>query len=108
MTDTPNRPPLWQVLAPILDESILQSLRDMDDPDAERDLHDAERIADYVDTVMDLANWLVPEEPEAPVGDSEPWPLPYQHRGVPMWEQRQLLRALLTTEADRAGRGDHG
>lgn len=106
MSDT-NRQPLWQVLAPILDESVLQSLlqslRDMDDPDAERDHHDAERIADYVDTVMDLANWLVPEEAEPRIyehcdrDDLVAW-----HR----WDECQSLRALLTAEADRAERGN--
>lgn len=95
MTDTPNRPPLWQVLAPILDESVLQSLTDMDDPDAERDHHDAERIADYRDTVMDLANWLVPETPNP--GEVEFWPDDDAERE---WQYSQRLRALLTAELE--------
>ena len=53
-----------------------------------------------------LHDWLVPEEPEAPAGDGEPWPQSYQQRSDAMWEQRQALRALLTAEADRAERGE--
>lgn len=92
MTDTLNRLALWQVMAPILDESVLQSLRDMDDPDAERDHHDAERIADYLDTVMDLADWLVPVEE----------PCPNKAIEAMLRDERQRLRALLTDEAYRS------
>ena len=53
-----------------------------------------------------LRDWLVPEEPEAPAGDGEPWPQSYQQRSDAMWEQRQQLRAILTAEAERAERGE--
>lgn len=102
----PDRLELWQVLAPILDESVLQSLRDMDDPDAERDHHDAERIADYKDTVMDLANWLVPEEeaykPVFPSLSDNPLDLIMASQ----LGQRRQLRSILTKEAERAERGE--
>lgn len=50
---------LWQVLQPILDESIAQSLRDMDDPDAELDSFHLERLQEVHDVICDLANWVV-------------------------------------------------
>lgn len=51
-----------------------------------------------------VRDWLAPDEAEPPVGEGEPWPQAYQQRSDAMWEQRQVLRALLTAEADRAER----
>ena len=55
-----NSQDIWQILLPILDECIAQSLRDMDDPDAERDQHDADRLFETANTLEDLADLLVP------------------------------------------------
>ena len=56
--------------------------------------------------VLALADWLVPEETEPPVGDGEPWPASYQARSDAMWEQRQLLRPTLISEVKRAETGE--
>lgn len=87
---------LWQVLAPIMDDFVLQSLRDMDDPDAEVDQHDLDARSDYFDVVETLADWLVPEEPEPHIpdypdcDDVAPWQ---------RWRERQRLRQILLAEA---------
>lgn len=85
MTDTPNRPPLWQVMqkaAALAPEGV---------PTISAELRA-------------LRDWLVPEESEPtgmrPCGDT------YSAQSIKRGE-RQRLRALLTTEADRAERGGH-
>ena len=55
---------IWQALEPVIDESILQSLRDMDDPDAALDCHAIDSLGDYCDCLEALANLLVPLEAE--------------------------------------------
>ena len=62
---------IWQALEPLLDEHIIQSLRDMDDPDAELDCHDIDVLGDYCDCLQALANLLAPLEAE-PSPDCHP------------------------------------
>jgi len=85
MTDNPNRPPLWRALK-AADASWTS---DLTIPEAR--------------AIKALRDWLVPEEAEPtgmrPCGDT------YSAQSIKRHE-RQRLRALLTTEADRAERGD--
>ena len=74
MTDTPNRPPLWEVMHEAFWRCPKENWR----------LSSAYMI-------RALRDWLVPEE-EPPLG--------------PAGKAHMELRALLTTEADRAERGD--
>ena len=80
MTDTPNRPPLWEVL-----EQATGT------------------VANWDAAIRALRDWLVPEEAEPsgmrPCGDT------YSAQSIKRGE-RQRLRDLLTAEADRAERGD--
>lgn len=69
-------------------------------PPVERDPHDAKRIADYVNIIINLANYLVPEEDKP--SDEFCCPPVYSM----LWDQRMQFRALLTTEAERAERGE--
>ena len=87
----PDHPPLW--------EEMLEAVIAVPAPK----WSPAGKIA--AAQIRAVRDWLVPEEPEAPAGDGEPWPQAYQQRSDAMWEQRQQLRALLTTEAERAERG---
>jgi hypothetical protein len=68
MNKTESRLDLWQILAPILDESIAQSLRDMDDNEAVLDSYDSERLQEVYMVFRDLADWFAPEK--LPWGDS--------------------------------------
>jgi hypothetical protein len=68
MNKTESRLDLWQILAPILDESIAQSLRNMDDNEAVPDSYDSERLQEVYMVFRDLADWFAPEE--LPWGDS--------------------------------------
>lgn len=86
---------IWQILAPILDDCYLQSLRDTDDPDAERDRYDAERIEDYRQVVFDLANWLTPKEKEIVLPE---YPEQWEVVKWASWRQRQQLRSQLLSE----------
>lgn len=87
MTDTPNRPPLWDVMRTAYDAA----------PPAPMDADNNWTVRrGYAAEIRALRDWLVPEEPLYD-GDQR-WEL---ERG-----ERQRLRALLTTEADRAERGD--
>lgn len=88
MTDTPNRPPLWQVMTQARYNSEGARLASI-------------RHATAAE-IRALRDWLVPEEPE---------PKMYHPNGEHTlawceWNSRQRLRALLTAEADRAERGD--
>jgi hypothetical protein len=89
-----DRPPLWEVMRKAYDTSPLAPM------DADDDWTDRHGYAAEIRAVRD---WLVPEELE---------PKGHQPNGEvslawDAWKQRQRLRALLTTEADRAERGDH-
>lgn len=86
---------IWQILAPILDDCYLQSLRDMDDPNAEGDGYDAERIEDYRQVVLDLANWLTPKEKEIVLPE---YPEDWEVMKWASWKQRQKLRSQLLSE----------
>lgn len=90
MTDTPQEP-LWRVMYQAYDTSSHPQWEEHHGMAAE---------------IRAVADWLVPEEPEPPAGDGEPWPQAYQQRSDAMWEQRQTLRQRLLAEADRAERGD--
>ena len=59
----------------------------------------------YAAEIEALAQWLVPEEPEPPCGEGEPWPAAYQAMSDAKWEQRQQIRQRLLDEARRC-RGD--
>ena len=86
-TPTPDRPPLWRVMgqAAIDAEAAYH-------PFASSDLVLAAEI-------RALRDWLVPEQPEPQPGDR------YEQRHI-IWRHDQRLRAILTTEADRAEQGD--
>jgi hypothetical protein len=86
-----------QALAPVLDESILQSFRDMDDPDAEIGQHDIDAWNEYGDAIRDLADRLVPEQPE-PKDDQWVTECPVHAQ----WRQRMTIRQRLLDEAKRA------
>lgn len=86
MIDTPNRPPLWQVL-----------MNAGDPPCTMQEMTAAE--------IRALRDWLVPDEPEPRIYEHcDREDLVTWHR----WDQCQELRDLLTDEADRAERGEHG
>ena len=93
MTDTPNRPPLWEVMTQARFDAYRKATG----------LPPAEEYA--AAEIRALRDWLVPEEAEPtgmrPCGDT------YSAQSIKRGE-RQRLRALLTAEADRAERGDHG
>ena len=89
MTDTPNRPPLWRQMQRAADAAMATY-----HPSAT----DEQLLAAEIRAV---AEWLVPEE--EPLPDSL-----YGGNHFARQSERQRLRALLTTEADRAERGDHG
>ena len=90
---TPNRPPLWRQMQRAADAAMATY-----HPSAT----DEQLLAAEIRALRD---WLVPEEAEPtgmrPCGDT------YSAQSIKRGE-RQRLRALLTTEADRAERGDHG
>lgn len=89
MTNTKkSKPPLWLAMF----DAFVKA------PDEQRLVIAAELRA--------LVDWLIPEETEPPVGDSEPWPAAYQARSDAMWEQRQLLRHTIISEAARAEKGE--
>lgn len=77
---TPNRPPLWEVMQNAGSNA----------PGEPRDAVAAE--------IRALRDWLVPEET---IEDA-----PGRFVNGCCLEERQRLRALLTTEADRAERGE--
>ena len=95
MTDTPNRPPLWEVMRDAYELSPLPVGANLDQ--IYRNVYAAE--------IRALRDWLVPEEAEPtgmrPCGDT------YSAQSIKRGE-RQRLRALLTAEAETAERGDHG
>lgn len=76
MTDTPNRPPLWRVMKKAWETTT---------PDLD---------GSYAAEILALRDWLVPEEAPCP------------EMATPLRDQRQDLRAILTTEAKRAERGE--
>ena len=80
MTDTPNRPPLWQVL-----------INAGDPPCTMQEMAAAE--------IRALRDWLVPEEGSV-IPDGDLTEQTYRS------DERAGLRAILTAEADRAERGD--
>ena len=89
---TPNRPPLWREI-----DRAWWSLVDTGS------LHALPPESDQAACVIRaLRDWLVPEETEPtgmrPCGDT------YSAQSIKRGE-RQRLRALLTTEAERAERG---
>ena len=90
---TPSRPPLWEVLRRAYDTSPLAPM-DADDDWTDRHGYAAE--------IRALRDWLVPEEDKP--NDEFCCPPVY----TMLWRQNMDLRALLTAEADRAERGDHG
>lgn len=79
MTDHPNRPPLWREI----NKAIIQAPRGRD--------YCAPGAAAMIRAVRD---WLVPEEDVIPDGDL----IEQAYRS----DERAGLRAILTTEADRA------
>lgn len=81
MTDT-NRPPLWLVMDDGMDAQANREVGQTD-PLVWRRIRAAE--------IRAVRDWLVPEE-APPLG--------------PAGKERMTLRALLTTEADRAERGE--
>ena len=86
MTDTPNRPPLWEVMSDAC----------ADHPRGVVDLQPAAVAA----MIRALRDWQVSEWPEPEPGD----PL-YEQRYI-IWRHNQRLRHLLTAESDRAERGE--
>ena len=86
MTDTPNRPPLWEVMRDAYELSPLPVDANLDQ--IYRNVYAAE--------IRALRDWLVPQE-EPPTTDD---------RLVRDWTVKMRLRDLLTAEADRAERGD--
>lgn len=86
---TTNRLPLWMTMQLAFFEGRNPGLNDR---------------YGYAAEIRALRDWLVPEEIEPtgmrPCGDT------YSAQSIKRGE-RQRLRALLTTEADRAERGDH-
>lgn len=95
---TPNRPPLWEVLR----NARFDVYRKVIGHPTEEEYAAAQ--------IRALRDWLVPEGAEWPNAD-ERWPegintpQDWMYGGVEHAE-RQRLRDLLTTEADRAERGD--
>ena len=83
-----QKPPLWEVLRRAYDVSPPAPV------DADLDWIDRHG---YAAEIRALRDWLVPEDASPPDG----FPLWAATR----WLERQRLRALLTTEADRAERG---
>ena len=88
---TPNRPPLWQVMADARPPGLTTQARFWM---YERDCFAAE--------IRALADWLVPEEPEPPDGYAET-SAGYRHT---VWEVHDELRDRLLAEADRAEAGE--
>lgn len=95
---------LWQVLAPILDDCIIEALCDLDDPDVEPDPYHPERRQEVFEVIKGLRDWLLPDEHEPPMVRCSD---PTADELVPreLWRDRQRLRALLTAEA-RIARGE--
>lgn len=89
MTDT-NRPPLW---------------REIENCDAFMPVHGLLRRRLIAVLIRAVRDWLVPEEEEDPpiLGYKPTRDAVVIHA---MWKERQRLRALLSTEADRAERGE--
>lgn len=79
-TPTPDRPPLWRVMHNAFLSSTLSG---------------EEGHQGFTQEIRAMRDWLVPEE-EA-LADFAGW---FRYR------ERQLLRAQLTAEAERAERGD--
>ena len=88
MTDTPNRPPLWEVMRDAYELSPLPVDANLDQ--IYRNVYAAE--------IRALRDWLVPEPAEPLFTATD--------EAFAIWEERKALRALLTTEADRAERGE--
>jgi hypothetical protein len=90
MTD-PNRPPLWQVMQNARPSGLTT-------PDRfwmyERDCFAAE--------IRAIADWLVPDEPNAPRSTDGSWNAAVQMGSDAIWMQRQHFRKLLLAEADKA------
>lgn len=92
---------LWQILAPVLDEYILEALRAADDPDAEQEAEYPACRQEVSGVIEALRDWLLPEEP-CPDPRSEqileaPW---CEKSGTYYaWRDRQRLRAQLTEQA---------
>jgi len=79
-----SKPPLWKVMH--------RAHNDVGDP-----FGNAARSA-YAAEILALRDWLVPE-PEEPMFTAT-------DEAFAIWEERKALRALLTTEADRAECGE--
>jgi hypothetical protein len=96
MTDTPplDRPPLWRLMADAYAEATNSTVRDFD-----------VIATGNAAEIRALADAVVPDEPEPPTGEREPWPQAYQQMSDAKWEQRQRIRALLLAEAERAEEG---
>ncbi len=82
MNPSPNRPPLWEVMYDAWCKTTDPLISDQ-----------AAVEHGTAAEIRALRDWLVPEE-APPLG--------------PAGKAHMALRALLTTEADRAERGDHG
>lgn len=87
MTDAPNRPPLWRVI---------------EDCDTFMPVHGLLRRRLIAELIRAFADWLVPEETDI---TSYLPPGGYSTSSIKQ-KQRQSLRALLITEADRAEKGE--
>lgn len=83
-----NRPPLWREI-----DDAWWSLVDLKEP---CNPPPNDQAACVIRAVRD---WLVPEEAEPELVYR------FEQRHI-IWQHNQRLRALLTTEADRAERGD--
>ena len=60
----------------------------------------------YAAEIRALADWLVPDEPDAPRSTDGSWNAAVQMGSDAIWMQRQHLRKLLLAEADRAEAGE--
>jgi hypothetical protein len=68
--------------------------------------YQADLMAIGAAAIRALVEQTLPEEPESPCGDTEPWPGTYQAMSDAAWEQRQRLRAQqLAVAAELEGVG---
>lgn len=89
-TPTPNRPPLWRLMAEVELDALMAH---------PHFLSDAAKAAALAAVILAMRDWLLPEQSEPQPGDR------YEQRHI-IWRHNQRLRAQLTAEADRAERGD--
>ena len=96
MTDT-NRPPLWEVMQNAYDRQLIAAVG----------VDALDRLC-YAAEIRAIADWLVPEEPEPPLGavpKSQINKCIDEHSEWREWWVKDCLRAELLAEADRAEAG---